>query len=96
MESVSLIQSKEDARRQRLFNKATRVNKKSSRLQKKIQQEVSKRSPEMSKINKWQKKSAKYVNKGLDYLDQIGALDHQATEISFKIEKVCLCVQLLV
>ena len=73
IESVSLNQSKEEAPRQRLFNKATRVNKKSSRLQKKIQREVKKRSLDMTKINKWQEKSAKYANKGLRCLDEIGA-----------------------
>ncbi len=50
----------------------------------------------MTKNNKWKEKSAKYVNKGLRYLDEIGALDqdnHQATEISFKMEKVCfVCI----
>jgi hypothetical protein len=94
MESSSSIES----RRQHLLAKATRVNKKSSRLQNKIQREVTKRSPDMTKINKWQGKSAKYVNKGHRYLDEIAALDQdnqQATEISFQMEKVCFCVQIL-
>ena len=42
--------SKDEARLQRLSNKARRASKKSSRLQKKIQIEVAKRSPDMTKI----------------------------------------------
>ena len=47
--------SKDEARRQRLSNKATWASKKSSCLQKKIQIEVAKRSSDMTKINKWKK-----------------------------------------
>ncbi len=46
----------------------------------------------MAKMNKLQQKSAKYVKKGHRHLNKIGAVDQdnqQATEISFKMEKVC-------
>ena len=83
-----------EARRQRLIEKATRRNMKSKRLQKKIQREVQRKSPNMARISKWQNKSAKHVNKGLRYLDRMNALgeeqNDQGTEVSFKLEKVCL------
>ena len=86
-----------EARRQRLIEKAGRRNMKSKRLQKKIQREVQRKSPNMARISKWQNKSAKHVNKGLRYLDRMNALglgedqNDQETEVSFKLEKVCLC-----
>ena len=84
-----------EARRQRLIEKAARRNMKSKRLQKKIQREVQRKSPNMARISKWQNKSAKHVNKGLRYLDRMNALgedqNDQETEVSFKLEKVCLC-----
>ena len=91
MEARSTI----EARRQRLTEKAARRNKKSKRLQRKIQREVQRKSPSMARISKWKNKSAKHVNKGLRYLDRVNALgkekNDQRTEISCKLEKVCLC-----
>ena len=84
-----------EARRQRLIEKAARRNKKSKRLQRKIQREIEKKIPNMAKVSKWQDKSAKHVDKGLRYVDQMKTLgqdkNDQKTEISFKLEKVCLC-----
>ena len=84
-----------EERRQRLIEKAARRNKKSKRLQKKIQREIEKKNPNMIKVSKWQDKSAKHVDKGLRYMDQMKTLgqnkNDQKTEISFNLEKVCLC-----
>ena len=84
-----------EARRQHLIEKAARRNMKSKHLQKNIQRKVQRKSPNMASISKWQNKSAKHVNKGVRYLDRMNALgenkNDQGTEISFKLEKVCLC-----
>lgn len=57
--------------------------------------EVRRKSLNMARIRKWQNKSAKHVDKGLCYLDRMNTLggdkNDQETEISFKLEKVCLC-----
>ena len=75
-----------EERRQRLIENAARRNKKSKCLQK---------NPNMAKVSKWQDKPAKHVDKGLRYMDQMKTLgqdkNDQKTEISFKLEKVCLC-----
>ena len=49
--------SKDEARRQRLSDKARRASKKSSRLQKKIQIDVAKRSPDMREKETMEKKN---------------------------------------
>ena len=89
MESSAKI----EARRQRLFEKASKSNKKSTRLLKKVEREIRKPNPEMTKVLTWQRKSAKLIEKGLRYLGEGKTLGKRGysqaeTEVAFNMEEV--------